>query len=161
MNITKEDILKDLLITPSPSGSEQAIINKVSNLLKDYVDEYSIDNNGDLNRVNMNLTFEVKFVMDSDKYIIDDITADIKGYLEDINEINDLHMPNLITFITNKYRNRLVYFKFLDLNGYGPVEQSIYREDINEFVEATTVPEFLNVDTTADNEPNIKYIIKA
>ena len=99
--------------------------------------------------------------MDSDKYIIDDITADIKGYLEDINEINDLHMPNLITFITNKYRNRLVYFKFLDLNGYGPVEQSIYREDIDEFVEATTVPEFLNVDTTADNEPNIKYIIKA
>lgn len=48
MNITKEDILKDLLITPSPSGSEQAIINKVSNLLKDYVDEYSIDNNGNL-----------------------------------------------------------------------------------------------------------------
>lgn len=122
---------------------------------------YSIDNNGDLNRVNMNLTFEVKFVMDSDKYIVDDITADIKGYLEDINEINDLHMPNLITFITNKYRNRLVYFKFLDLNGYGPVEQSIYREDIDEFVEATTVPEFLNVDTKTDNEPNIKYIIKS
>ena len=48
MNITKEDILKELLITPSPSGSEHAIIKKVTNFLKDYVDEYSIDNNGNL-----------------------------------------------------------------------------------------------------------------
>ena len=36
------------MITPSPSGSEHAIIKKVTNFLKDYVDEYSIDNNGNL-----------------------------------------------------------------------------------------------------------------
>lgn len=122
---------------------------------------YLMDNKEYINKVNMDLTFEVKFVMASDRYILDDITADIKAYLEDINVLNDLHMPNLITFITNKYRNRLVYFKFLDLNGYGPVEQSIYREDVDEYVEATMTPEFLNIDTTINNEPNIKYIIKS
>ena len=69
-------------------------------------------------------------------------------------------MPNLVTYITNKYRNQLVYFKFIDLNGYGPIRQSMYREDIDEFVEATTVPEFLNVDTIlATGEPDIKYNI--
>lgn len=43
-----EDILKDLLMTPSPSGCEQNIIKKVAVYLKDYIDELSIDNYGNL-----------------------------------------------------------------------------------------------------------------
>ena len=46
--MTKEDILKDLLMTPSPSGCEQAIIKKMAMFLKDYIDELSIDNYGNL-----------------------------------------------------------------------------------------------------------------
>lgn len=120
---------------------------------------YNIDKDVLLNRTNLTLTFEVKFVMTSDATILKDITADIKDYLEDINEINDLHMPNLITYITNKYRKQLIYFKFIDLNGYGPIKQSMYREDIDAFVEASTVPEFLNVNTLNTNEPDITYKI--
>jgi hypothetical protein len=120
---------------------------------------YNIDNESLLNRVNMSLTFEVKFVMDQDSYILDDINTDIKAYLEDINNINDLHMPNLITVITTKYRSQLVYFKFIDLNGYGPVKQSIYKQNTDSFAESNTVPEFLNVNTLANNEPDIKYNI--
>ena len=48
MEMTKEDILKDLLMTPSPSGCEQAIIKKMAMFLKDYIDELSIDNYGNL-----------------------------------------------------------------------------------------------------------------
>lgn len=122
---------------------------------------YNIDSESLLNRTNLSLTFEVKFVMANDAYITEDISNDIKLYLEDINELNDLHMPNLITYITNKYRKQLVYFKFLDMNGYGPVKQSIYREQIDEFVEANTVPEFLNINTRLDTmDPDITYIIK-
>ena len=121
---------------------------------------YNIDEKMLLNKTNLSLTFEVKFVMASDSSLTTQISADIKEYLEDINEINDLHMPNLVTYITNKYRSQLVYFKFIDLNGYGPIRQSMYREDIDEFVEATTVPEFLNVDTILETgEPDIKYNI--
>lgn len=120
---------------------------------------YNIDNDKLLNKTNLSLTFEVKFVMASDIYITSDLSKDIKAYLEDINNINDLHMPNLITYITNKYRNQLVYFKFIDLNGYGPIRQSMYREDIDAFVESTTVPEFLNVNTLNDGNPDIQYKI--
>ena len=121
---------------------------------------YNIDSKILLNKTNLSLTFEVKFVMATDSYITADISKDVKTYLEDINELNDLHMPNLITYITNKYRNQLVYFKFIDLNGYGPVRQSMYREDIDAFVEATTVPEFLNINTLIpSNEPDITYKI--
>jgi hypothetical protein len=120
---------------------------------------YNIDNEKLLNRTNLSLTFEVKFVMASDTYITSDISKDIKVYLEDINTINDLHMPNLITYITNKYRNQLVYFKFIDLNGYGPIKQSMYREDIDAFVESTTVPEFLNVNILNNGDPDIQYKI--
>lgn len=48
MEITKENILKDLLMTPSPSGSEQQIIKKMAMFLKDYIDELTIDNYGNL-----------------------------------------------------------------------------------------------------------------
>lgn len=48
MEITKENILKDLLMTPSPSGSEQPIIKKMAMFLKDYIDELTIDNYGNL-----------------------------------------------------------------------------------------------------------------
>lgn len=44
----QEDIFKDLLMTPSPSGSEKAIIKKMTMYLKDYIDELTIDNNGNL-----------------------------------------------------------------------------------------------------------------
>ena len=120
---------------------------------------YNIDNRVMLNKTNLSLTFEVKFVLASDTFITTDISKDIKKYLEDINDINDLHMPNLITYITNKYRNQLVYFKFIDLNGYGPIRQSMYREDIDAFVESTTVPEFLNVNTLTNGNPDIQYKI--
>lgn len=120
---------------------------------------YSIDNASLLNKVNMSLTFELKFVMAQDSYITDDISVDIKEYLEDINDINDLHMPNLVTYITTKYRSQLVYFKFIDLNGYGPIKQSIYKKDTDLFLESNTVPEFLNVNTLSTNDPDIIYNI--
>ena len=47
MNLQK-NILKDLLITPSPSGSELAIIKKVAMYIKDYIDDFKIDTYGNL-----------------------------------------------------------------------------------------------------------------
>ena len=57
MEMTKEDILKDLLMTPSPSGCEQAIIKKMAMFLKDYIDELSIDNYGNLIALNLEFPF--------------------------------------------------------------------------------------------------------
>ena len=46
--MNKQDILIDLLRTPSPSGRETAIIDKVETYLKDFVDEVKRDAYGNL-----------------------------------------------------------------------------------------------------------------
>lgn len=117
---------------------------------------YNIDNETMLNRTNLSLKFEIKLNSIADRYITDYITKDIKTYMEDINNISDLHMPNLVTYITTKYRPQLVYFKFIDMNGYGPVKQSIYKVDDGKLLN-NIVPEFLNVNTKDDNNPDITY----
>lgn len=48
MKVTTEDIFKDLLMTPSPSGCENAIIKKMAMYLKDYIDDIKIDYYGNL-----------------------------------------------------------------------------------------------------------------
>lgn len=122
---------------------------------------YMVDDLTLVDRVNLSMRFELKYVMSTDSYILDDISSFIKDYMEDINELNDLHIPNLITAVTNEFREQLVYFKFLGFNKYDSLTQSIYRDtlDDSEFRESTTVPEFLNVNITDDEEPDIQYTI--
>lgn len=94
----------------------------------------------------------------ADKYITDNIVQDIKDYIEDINEVNELHIPNVVTLITNNYREQLVYFEFMDVNGYGSACQHLY---LDPKVEADICPEFLNVETLRDgtNVPNIDITV--
>ena len=101
-----------------------------------------------------NVAVELKFALEAqtsaDKYISASIIRDIKEYIEDINEINELHIPNIITLITNNYREQLVYFEFLDVNGYGPSCQHLYLYERDTDV-ADIAPEFINVATSEDN----------
>ena len=92
----------------------------------------------------------------ADKYITENIIQDIKEYIEDINEITEVHIPNIITLITNNYREQLVYFEFLDVNGYGSACQHLYHND-----EANTdiCPEFLNVATNSNGTPEINITV--
>lgn len=102
---------------------------------------------------NVSLTFKwaLEAETSADKYIADNITLDIKDYIEDINEINELHIPNVITLITNNYREQIVYFEFLDVNGYGAACQHLY---LDEQINADICPEFLNVATIIDGVPS-------
>ena len=123
---------------------------------------YNIDNQSNIDRINLKLLFEVKFQIPSEKSYLPLITNSIKEYIEDMNYISDLHMPNLITYITNIYREQLVYFKFIKLNEYGSLHQSIYKNpkiDGDYFVETQTVPEFINVTTLNNDLPDISYRI--
>ena len=113
---------------------------------------YEISSGRNIDRINLEFTFRAKLVTINDKYILDYILADIKNYIEDIGELTDIHIPNIITEITNKYRERLVYFGFLDINGHGPGFQHVYKVD---YKSPRIVPEFLNVNTRDDNTPSI------
>lgn len=123
---------------------------------------YNINNLENIDRINLTLKFEIKFAMESDKVILSQIINSIKEYIEDINYITDLHIPNLITYITNTYRQQLVYIKFIGLNNYESLYQSIYKNpEITEdyFVETQTVPEFINVNTLDNDLPDIDITI--
>lgn len=117
---------------------------------------FTIDQLNLLNKVNLNMKFRIKIIANTDKYIVSYITKDIKEYIEDINQISDLHIPNLVTFITNKYSEQLVYFEFIGINDYGPGNQHMYQNtDTNNSI----VPEFLNINTLDNGEPDIDITI--
>jgi len=121
---------------------------------------YNIENEENIDRINLKLVFEVKFQVRGEKTYLAAITNSIKEYIEDMNYVTDLHMPNLITYITNLYREQLVYIKFIGLNDYQSLYQSIYKNpeiDKNYFVETQTVPEFINVNTLDNELPDIEF----
>ncbi len=121
---------------------------------------YNIEKEEQIDRINLKLKFEIKFVSESENVILSNITTSIKEYIEDMNNVSDLHMPNLITYITNLYRDHIVYIKFIGLNDYGSLYQSVYKNPIlsdNYFIETQTVPEFINVNTNRYELPDIEY----
>lgn len=120
---------------------------------------YNVNEKVPLDKVNLSLKFEVKYQSLNDIKITDDITAFIKQYMENINYITDLHIPNLTTAVKNKFVNQLVYFKFVGLNDYGYMYQSIYENPQTPYVDSTFVPEFININTKADNTPDIEYTV--
>ena len=107
-----------------------------------------------IDNVALSMKFQLEAESSADKYISSNIIADIKDYIEDINVINELHIPNIITLITNNYREQLVYFEFLDVNKYGAACQHLY---LDEQINADICPEFLNIATKVDGvyEPDI------
>lgn len=110
-----------------------------------------------INRTNLSITFRLKLNPNYDSNIVNDISADIKSYIEDINQISSIHMPNLITQITNTYRDYLVYFEFIDINGYGPSMQHIYSMEMPSNI---IIPEFININTLSDGTPDITLIVE-
>ena len=118
---------------------------------------YSIDRAGKnlIDRTHLTLNFEVKLLKTSDNNTKDYIIQDIKQMIEDLNELSSLHIPNLITTITNTYRNSIEYIEFLGFNDYDPEIapgiQHLYKQDNTDI---TAVPEFLCINVK-DMGPDI------
>ena len=64
-------------------------------------------------------------------------------------------MSNLVTEITNKYREFLIFFEFVDINGYGPGYEHLYAMAMPNNI---ITPEFLNVAALKDGTPDITLI---
>lgn len=111
-----------------------------------------------IDNVALNMKFAIETQSSADKYITTNIINDVKEYIEDINEVNELHIPNIITLITNNYREQLIYFEFLDVNGYGASCQHLYLDDTKD---VDTCPEFLNIAISDDDkeEPQISITV--
>ena len=119
---------------------------------------YSLDELGEhkVSRVNLTLNFRTRLIQSTDSYTISYIIKDIKDIIEDLNDISSLHIPNLITRITNTYKNAIEYFEFLGINDYGPGVQHLYK---NETQDVSIVPEFLTIHTNEDMSPDINIVL--
>lgn len=110
-----------------------------------------------IDNVSLKMSYALEAQSSADKGIANNIKINIKDYVEDINEINELHVPNIITLITNNYRDQLIYFEFLDINNYGVSCQHLYMEDDTD---VDVCPEFLNIDTDDETgEPDISITV--
>lgn len=118
---------------------------------------FTLDNYGRyLNRVNMSLTFRIGLQVNFDPNIVTYIKEDIKEYVEDINQIRSIHMSNLVSAITEKYKESIRFFEFVDFNGYGPDDGHLYSMEMPENV---ITPEMVNINTLDDFSPDITIII--
>ena len=104
-----------------------------------------------IDSVNLRFYFRVKLLSSNDNYTKDNIISDIKDYIEDLNDISELHIPNLVSYITNKYSEQLRYFEYLGFNDYGPEIQHIYKVSDNE-IPIDTAPEFLNISNVLNGD---------
>lgn len=157
IDMRKRYIQNVLLLLEDSFGIDYKFFNTYGKSLM-----YNINNEENIDRINLSLKFEIKFKLVSDQVVLDQITNSIKEYIEDLNTITDLHIPNLITYITNIYREQLVYIKFIRLNNYDSLYQSIYKNPIftdDYFTETQTVPEFINVNTLPNGLADITYDI--
>lgn len=118
-----------------------------------YIDGALID------KVNISMKFRTKILAGADKYIKDYIIQDIKEYVENIETIRDLHMPNITTLIEQKYADQIQYFQFVGINNYDTSIQHITKLDILEAEQEEHVPELLNVDVNDDGSPMIELIV--
>ena len=105
-----------------------------------------------VDRVNATLFFRLKLKPNYNSNIVEDIRKDIKDYIEDINNIKSIHIPNLITLITNTYKDSIEYFEFVSINGKETAYQHIYHMGVPDGI---IVPEFININTLPDERPDI------
>ena len=109
------------------------------------------DDDGDLSElidnVALTVTFKAKFYNeDSDAdSIIEPIKNTIKEYLEKLDQLDDIHFPNITTLIETEYSEYLIYFEFVSFNIYTANEQHVITNEDMEML--SMVPEFLHIDT--------------
>lgn len=110
------------------------------------------DDDGDvtpklIDNVALTMTFRAKFYNeDSDALsIIDNIKDSIKDYLENLDQLDDIHFPNITTMVETEFAEYLIYFEFVSFNIYDAINQHIISVEDMEML--SMVPEFLHVDT--------------
>ena len=100
-----------------------------------------------IDNVALTMTFRAKFYNESNDAagIKDEIVDAIKEYLEQLDELDDIHFPNITTMIETKFSEYLIYFEFVSFNIYDALSQHVVCIEDMEML--SMVPEFLHVDT--------------
>lgn len=95
-----------------------------------------------INHIDIEMKFRLKLISASDVYTKDAIIAYIKEYIEDINDIGDLHIPNLITELKTEFNNSIVYIEYMNFNKFW---LGVQHMELLEVKDPHVVPEFINI----------------
>ena len=95
--------------------------------------------------IDISMKFKLSLKDSTDITTRNEIVKSIKKYIENLNDIGDLHIPNLITDIINEYEDRIYYIEFVGFNTFGTDDQHIIQVDEN-----VDVPEFINIRNVID-----------
>lgn len=107
-----------------------------------------------IDRVDIVLRFRMKLINSSDTYTRNLVIKDIKDYIEDLDKLDAIHIPNLITKITTDYKESITYFEFLGFNDYKADVQHIYKLK-DDKLGIHTAPEHLSIRNYKDASGNI------
>ena len=92
-----------------------------------------------------------------DTNVVNDIEQYIRQYVENINSIKSIHMSNLVSEVTAKFRDHIEYFEFVNINQYDSTVRHIYASEIPDEL---VVPEFLNISSNHISTPPISIIVE-
>lgn len=111
---------------------------------------YTTGDDGDnaIGHIDLELSFRVSLKSLSDDSTINAIKDSIKSYIEDLYNNMDIHIPNLITYLTDLYSDKINYIQFLGFNKFDGTVQHI--DEIDNIDDPSTVPEFLNIRNKID-----------
>lgn len=114
-----------------------------------------------IDRVNATMNFRLKLRTSNDSYTKNLIIKEVKDYMEDLNEMGEIHIPKLVTQINTNYTESIVYFEFLGFNDYGPGIQHLYKLPDRE-IPIHVCPEFININNiqlNTGNQPDINIYL--
>jgi hypothetical protein len=100
--------------------------------------------------IDISMKFKLSLKDSTDITTRNEIVKSIKKYIENLNDIGDLHIPNLITDIINEYEDRIYYIEFVGFNTFGTDDQHIIQVDEN-----VDVPEFINIRNVIDSSTGL------
>lgn len=133
LNYRKTYIDETIMIQENSFGIDFKLFNTYGPshtfyIIKDINENNLLDDTKEfIDRVDIAMYFRMKLVNSSDTYTKDLVIKDIKDYIEDLNELNAVHIPNLVTQITNTYKESITYFEFLGFDSYKANVQHIYK----------------------------------
>lgn len=155
INIDFDDVEDNAAYLMDVVTEKKSYIDYCINLLEDNMDvdfklfntygpssTYVNEDGTPINHVDLTLNFQISLKFASDYATKDNIIAFIKDKIEDLYDTGDLHIPNLITDVTNNFSDYINYIEFIGYNTFSTDTQHIIKKEV---VDPTTVPEFLNI----------------
>ena len=108
-----------------------------------------------IGHIDLTMRFRLSIKNSTDIYTKYDIIKSIKSYIENLYDIGNLDIPNLITYITNEFKDRINFIEFMNYNNFRLGIQHIWQLDDEYTNNPLYVPEFLNIRNILDDDGNI------